>query len=605
MDILEFLENPDPYIYYDMDYLVHDIETTNKENGDARVEDNRMLLGVYYSGQDTELRSHGDIFSERFKEEIQDSIYVAHNAAFELGWMQRHGIQILDLLPWDTMIAEYILNLNKRVPLDLDSILKRRGLGGKESSVSLRIKAGICPSSLPVSKLQHYCGVDVVGTRDLFLTQLMEAEERGLLGVILTRCLLVPVIVGIKTTGMQLDVQRVRELEKKTVAELRETLTQMQEMKKGINFNSPTQLAEFLYSDLKLAEPTYRGKPSRNKPTKQFPDGLPKTDVDTISNLKPTNKRQRKFLELFTKYKQVNTRMSKYVTLFKTAVEKDGGRIRGNFNLAIANTLRLTSSRPNMTNFDRELKPMFTVSQPDAKIVERDFAQLEYRIAVALGNDEYGKQSIANNVDRHAFTRDTLLEAGHIFKTEDPEQYRQEAKGHTFKPLFAGTSGTPAEQTYYKKFMELHAGLAKVQAAWHHEVYTTRKLKTVTGLEFNFESAKMNHAGTLIKPDGRPVDQSLANYPIQYLSTGEIVPIALIFLRHRMRRELLQSKLVNTVHDSIIAEVLNGELDIYTQLSEQAMIKDTVNYLKQVYDFILDVPLEVDISISSHWGEKQ
>lgn len=602
MDIYRFLQSPDPNIYHELPAVSHDLETTNIDKGDARNEDNQLVLGVY--GSEDSYKLHQSTIPLELIEEVGDKIYVAHNAMFELSWMYRQGIDILNILPWDTCVAEYILTRNTGLPIDLDSCLQRRGLGGKESLVSKLIKSGVCPSTIPRKLLTTYCLVDTSKTYALYKAQLKEATERGLLGVILTRCLLLPVLVEMQFRGMYLDSNVVERVKTETIRDINRLNFEIADLSNGkeINWSSPQQVAEFIYTDLGFKELTRRGKVLRNKPSKKFPEGTPKTDVNTLAALKATNKRQRKFLEVYAALKKAETRLSKYVNLFTEAVEATGGILRCNYNTTIANTLRLTSSKPNFQNFDRELKCAFAARYPDWNINERDYAQLEYRIAVALAHDKYGIDSILNDVDRHAYTRDYLLEHGETFESDDPHEQRQDSKPRTFKPLFAGTTGTDAEKAYYAHFLELHEELAQVQAEWKREAYSERKQTTVTGLVFDWNNATMNRRGTLIKPDGRPIDQSVANYPIQYLATGEVVPIGLIYLRHSLKNELMESFIVNTVHDSIVSEVKPEESEKFNALSEYAMSKYTVKYLKEVYDFELCVPLDTEAKESPNWG---
>lgn len=133
-------------------------------------------------------------------------------------------------------------------------------------------------------------------------------------------------------------------------------------------------------------------------------------------------------------------------------------------------------------------------------------------------------------------------------------------------------------------------------------MYRNRKLRTVTGLVFYWEDAKFNRHGKLIRPDGRPVDQSVCNYPVQSLATADIVPIAVTYQWHLMKLADMKSFLVNTVHDSSITEVHPDEVDLYKEISEFAFTDKVLDYLKIVYGIDFNVPLEAECELNTHWA---
>ena len=107
------------------------------------------------------------------------------------------------------------------------------------------------------------------------------------------------------------------------------------------------------------------------------------------------------------------------------------------------------------------------------QIIEVDFAQLEFRTAVFLAQDKQGMEDIKNKIDVHKFTADVIGVS------------RQDAKAHTFKPLYGGTTGTDAEKKYYKTFAEKYKGITR----WHDELQsqaiTYKRVKQPTGRELS------------------------------------------------------------------------------------------------------------------------
>ena len=169
--------------------------------------------------------------------------------------------------------------------------------------------------------------------------------------------------------------------------------------------------------------------------------------------------------------------------------------------------------------------------------------------------------------------------------------------GNTFKPLYGGESGTKAEQAYYRAFKLKLYGITGAQEKWIATVVMEKKLTVGTGLTFYWPETAVSRTGYV------NTKRSICNYPVQYLATGEIIPIAVTHLWHRMHAANLRSFLVNTVHDSAITEQHPEEISIMNELSEVSFVKDTVRYLNVVYGINFDVPLEVESKTTTHWGK--
>ena len=93
---------------------------------------------------------------------------------------------------------------------------------------------------------------------------------------------------------------------------------------------------------------------------------------------------------------------------------------------------------------------------------------------------------------------------------------------------------------------------------------------------------------------------SIYNYPVQAFATAEIIPCALVCAWHRM--ENMQSFLVNTVHDSLIAELHPDEVSAWHKLSQQCLIEDTYSMISNLYGVKLTVPLGAGVKVGTHWG---
>lgn len=592
-----YLNPPDPTHFISEPWIVLDFETTNIDKGDSRNPLNRIVTtGIMREGHRAQVVDFdaGRLIPNR-------CLLVAHNAKFELGWLIRAGYDLSNVLVWDTMLAEYVIHGNKTVPLDLDSIAQRYGLAGKEKFVDACISGGVCPSEIPRHFLDRRVLTDVEQTSFIFQKQRELMRDMGLLPVMLTRAATTPVLAYIEREGMCLDPKRVKLAYDMTTQELAGVEDRLAAITGGINMRSGKQVAEFLYDKLGFDElRDRRGNPLRTN------GGARRTDKDAISMLKPTNAAQRQFLELKAKQAKLAHTLSSSLAFFQGVCEEYDGRFLGNFNQCRTKTHRLSSSGYKLTfrdgetrgvqfqNMERIYKMLFRPRGEGYIMVEADGSGLEFRIAADLCHDEQARADILNpDHDPHTFTATVINK---VLPDAVSKAMRTAAKRHTFKPLFStGKSGSPDEVAYYQEFKRRYAGITQTQEAWIAEVMRTGKLRIPSGL-ICYWNLKMTHSGFI---EG---SNEVRNLPIQSFATADIIPISLIYLFWRCRWTV-DARLVNTVHDSVVAEVAIADVPRYKELVVQAFLKDTPAYLKKVYDHDMFVPLGVGITAGPYWGE--
>lgn len=590
--------NPEVSKYDSENYVVLDFETTVLDKGSALNPRNSIVLAVWRRGP-AHIRGGGEDqvawtnefgLGELVRDIEEADFVVAHNAKFELQWLERCGLNLEEVLVWDTMIAEYVRGGNRWTwsQLSLESCAKRHFGTGKVSVISSMYKAGLCSTEIPASWLERYCRLDVSLTHRLMLAQRSVLRERGLLPVLYTRCILTPVLADIEKNGMMLDETEV--LNKKAEAEWRlgELQKELDALTHGINLNSTKQLREYLYQTLKFDE--VKVKKSGSWVPDRTGSDMEKADAATLDRLKATTDEQRKFLELYREYKSCWNELTKYLRKFAECVESDRGLLTAQFNQTNTQTHRLSSSGRDYStqfqNFPRAYKPLFLARQSGWLVGECDGAQLEFRVAAHLGRDPVALQDIVDGTDIHTVTADVIGVS------------RQEAKAHTFKPLYGGQSGTDDEKRYYQFFRDKYKGITETQQAWIDEVLETGKLKTEWGLLYYWPDTTMDRSGYVKNTT------SICNYPVQAFATAEIIPVALTSFWHRIRDEGLQMMIVNTVHDSIIVELPEEEVEDFHRLARQCLIDDVYPYLEQVYGVKLTVPLGCGVTTGSHWGSK-
>lgn len=652
----KFLADLDPNIYFSNNYVVLDFETDTAHGdfGNPIHPANQLLLVAYrlgsshpdYRGGRTYSHWGSEFDQARLLEAVQKADFiVAHHSKYELGWLRRIGLDLRKVLPFDTMLAEYVLlgnraagdEMMKGLSISLDMACRRRGLPIKDPVVDLMIKNGINPSRIPSSWLEGRCKQDVETTEAVFLSQREQLRESNRLPVLYTRCLLTPLLAAIEPEGMALDPAKVEAEYHRLVAELGDLNRQMAAMtqicKNGncasINWRSQKQVAEYLYDVLKFSElRKWDGTPKRTKPSKGAPEGKRKTDKKTLELLEKTARTdaQKEFVELRRKLGKVNAALTKNIEFFMGVIAEYGGVFYGEFNQANTATNRLSSSgiamqfqmfkdktgkklkkkKVQFQNMPRIYKSLLRAKRDGYLMGDFDGSQLEFRVAAFLGRDGQAFIDISNPAwDAHITSASYMvgktyeeLYAAWKAKEAWADEARTNAKPETFKPLYGGEFGTEVQMRWYQGFKERYVGIAHEQEKWAKEVGRTKQLITPWGLRFYWPFAKWDRSGRL------NVKTSVYNYPVQALATAEIIPIALVYFWHGLQVRGLSDycHLVNTVHDSVATEIHPDAVTEVTELAKDSFTTKVYGYLKKVYKLDFNVPLGIGIKIGTHWG---
>lgn len=648
-------------------WVTFDLETTNIEYGNPLHPDNRIVMVSWLEKGGKVLDFYGNIMECReFWEAVERADYlIAHNAKFEAGWFIRLGYDPTDKVWYDTLLAERVRAGNRRIPLNLGDTSARYGFKGKETRVDAQIKSGVCPSEIDPKYLRARCRRDVKTTAQVARKQMRLIYKRKLLPVALTRCLLAPVLAVYESQGMCLDKERVYEEYLEYTAKRKELQAELDAFTGGINLNSDDQKAQFLYGgglvekkekvqvgtykngnpkykteismvpdksrSLRFPEPKdAKGRVRRNKATKRWPDGRPKVDKHTMEWLKDRAKteEQRRFFALEKEFSRVDAALSKNLEFFKGVVDERAGCIfHGQFRQDVTATHRLSGrglpqkfgqfaneKSVQFQNMPRVFKRLFTSRDPDYYLVESDGSQLEFRVAAYLGQDAQAMADIDNpDFDAHVTSASVMNErkyeellAEYRGGDKSAKELRQLAKPDTFKPLYGGQKGTPEQERWYQEFQRRYADLYDVQCEWVEEVTSSDEGELVLpwGMRFYWDFYLHTMSGVpMDRREHKSIVPSVFNYPVQSLATAEIIPIAAVYLFHRVKREGLRVRFVNTVHDSVIAEVHKEDMDAYRKLVKKAFTSDVYLYLKLVYGLTFNVPLGCETGWGSHWSE--
>ncbi len=597
-----FLTDPERVfstLYRPNRYLALDFETTSIDKGSALNELNDIVLACWaiVESDGTVTRKHifGDQYSLReLEEDIRETDFiVAHNAKFELQWLKRCGLELRDVLVFDTMLAEWVIGGNryKISDLGLEASCLRYGLGTKLPLAGMMIKAGICPSTIPREWLLDYCYKDVELCQMLYEKQREVLKDERLFHLALTRNLTCACLADIEFNGCELDRDKVLAEYEKAVEEFTKIEHSLADFAGDTNLSSSKQLAVLLYEKLGFSPPL---DPRTKEPIKTK-GGKVATDVATLDKLTASTTDQRTFLDLYKRRNKLSALLTKTLEFCKGVVEEYDGKYMGILNQGFTDTHRLSSSgkplkfkahkKPKgiqLQNFPRELKFLFTAHNPDYLIAEADGSQLEFRVAAELGRDKVAYEEIIKGVDVHSITAKVLTEAG------EPTT-RQQAKASTFAPLFGGMGKTKAVKEYAEFFKKKYAGIAKTQKEWTLHVLNEGWLRTRFGMKFYWPGTRQGRSGYIDNTT------SIYNYPIQSTATAEIIPIALVHFWHRTRNT--RTVIWNTIHDSIGSRVHKDDKEEYERLSVQSMTHDVYRFLEKFYNVRMRVPLGVGIKL--------
>ena len=319
------------------------------------------------------------------------------------------------------------------------------------------------------------------------------------------------------------------------------------------------------------------------------------TSKDKIQQLIGTAKTHNKddavsFLQDYLRYSAIRSYLSTFVDGIGI-YSKDDGFLHATLTQSVTATGRFSGKEPNMQNMPRggtfPVKRVFVSRWKGGQICEADFAQLEFRTAAYLAQDEIAMEEINTGFDVHSYTAKVISDAGQ-------PTTRQQAKEHTFAPLFGATGygRSKAEEAYYIQFIDKYKGIA----AWHknlgEEAMRFNKITNVSGRQYAFPDISRRSNGSVTH------FTMIKNYPVQGFATGDVVPVVLNEMYKRL--EPMQSCLVNTVHDSTVIDIHPDEVDQVLGMVND-MNEGLTDLVESVYGIRMNVPLLLEAKIGPNW----
>ena len=319
------------------------------------------------------------------------------------------------------------------------------------------------------------------------------------------------------------------------------------------------------------------------------------TGKDNLDALIATAKNNRMgsaalFLADLKRLSAVSSYLSSFVDGIHTYTKPDG-YLHVGLTQHITATGRFSGRNPNMQNMPRgntfPVKKVFVSRWDGGYIMEADFAQLEFRTAAFLAQDKVAMEEINTGFDVHAYTAKVISDAGQ-------PTGRQDAKAHTFAPLFGATGygRSKAEAAYYEHFNKKYKGIAEWHKKLGDEAIRFNKITNVSGRQYAFPEVTRRSNGT---PSHFTM---IKNYPVQGFATGDVVPVVLNEMDARLNS--FQSCIVNSVHDSMVIDVHPNEKDQVLQIITD--INECLDSLiEQAYNVKMNVPLLLEAKIGPNW----
>ncbi|ENH97066.1 DNA polymerase I [Gracilibacillus halophilus YIM-C55.5] len=390
------------------------------------------------------------------------------------------------------------------------------------------------------------------------------------------------IVLGeMEATGVRLDQQRLTEMGD----ELKDRLQALEEeihqdAGETFNVNSPKQLGPILFEKLELPV------------IKKTKTGY-STSADVLEQLQGKHP----IIEKLLLYRQLKKLDSTYIDGLLRVVHEDTSKIHTRFNQALTQTGRLSSIDPNLQNIPirieegRKIRQAFIPSEKGWKMLAADYSQIELRVLAHIADDEKLKTAFQNDKDIHT---QTAMDVFHVTEDEVTSNMRRQAKAVNFGIVYGisdyGLSqnlGIPRKEakTFIDRYLQSYPGVKEymddiVQQAKHEGYVTTimkrrRYLPDITSRNFNMRSF---------------AERTAMNTPIQG-SAADIIKLAMIELDQRLKNEKLQARMLMQVHDELILEVPEKELDTLQQM--------VVEVMTNAVD--LRVPLTVDVSYGETW----
>jgi len=520
---------------------------------------------------------------ERLRPVIEDQniAKTAHNGKYDMMVLSQYGIELQNL-GFDTMIAAYLLGEKAlglkplafgKLGLEMTPITDLIGTGAKQVSMDY----------VDISLAGRYAcaDADIAGR----LTRLLEGElkEQGLWDLFADLEMpLVPVLLGMERNGVALDIDSLWAMSQSLGDRMMTVEAEIYNLVgHRFNINSTQQLGAVLFEELRL--------PGGRRTKSGY-----STDASVLEGLRGIHL----VIEPLLEYRQLAKLKSTYLDALPALINPKTGRVHTSFNQTGTATGRLSSSDPNLQNIPirgelgKQVRKAF-IAGDGRMLLAADYSQIDLRVMAHLSQDSHLMAAFHHDEDIHTATASEVFG---VSASEVTPDMRRVAKTVNFGVIY-GISDYGLEQAtelsreeasrFIHAYFEKHKGVREYVESTKRQARERGYVETVLGRrryipEINSSNAQVRAAA----------ERMAINMPVQGTS-ADIIKLAMIGIQREMDRRGLMAKMILQVHDELVFEVPEQELEQMKALVEEIM----------PYALDLNVPLKVELKVGSNWGE--
>ncbi|MBN1303290.1 MAG: DNA polymerase I [Anaerolineales bacterium] len=515
---------------------------------------------------------------------------VAHNIKYDYILLERYGLRVAPL-SFDTMLAEFLINPASRT-LGLKNLAMAR-LGEEMTKIETLVGSGKSQTSMAEVNIETaaaYAAADAevcLRLMPLLLDDLKRVEGQKLLDEI--EMPLVEVLAGMEMNGILLDLPFLEEMSQELQTRLEEIEKQVYDLVgKVFNLNSTQQLSEVLFSRLGLSPPDR---------TRKTTSGHYSTSADVLEAMRG----QHSVVDLILEHRELAKLKSTYVDALPDAINPGTGRVHTSYNQTGAVTGRIASSNPNLQNIPirtelgRRVRNGF-IAAPGNILLAVDYSQIELRIVAHMANDNAMLAAFRSGQDIHATTAAAIYD---VALDKVTREQRRHAKAINFGLIYGmspfGLTRTTdltlseAENfvaAYFRQFPGVKKYLDNTRKLAADQGYVA----TLLGRRRYFPALQTNMNRNLKNREEREA----INAPVQG-TAADIMKIAMLHIPVVLKKAGLHGRMLLQVHDEIVLECPQQELEPSVRLVQHAM--------ETAYQ--LEIPLSTEARWGKRWGEMQ
>jgi len=564
-----------------------DLETTSLNPIDAKIvgislsvkEDNAYYIPFMKPGE--LFQSDSKKILNKISDIFNSSSYklIGQNLKYDLLILKRYNVNI-DNIYFDTYIAESLIS-SERTSYKLDN-LSIEYLGYKmqpiEELIGENKKEQILMSEVPVNQVCIYACEDADVVLKIYKNQKKILEDMELENIFYNiEIPLIKVLIDMEYNGLFIDTNKINSLSNDIKRKLRKISKKIfSYADKEFNINSPKQLSEVLFDDLKLKEIKKRS---------------------TASNVLQVLKNHHPIAVELLEYRHLNKLVNTYLDTLPTFVNNSTDRVHTTFNQAIVSTGRLSSNKPNFqnipikTDIGKEIRKAFIPQNDNHYIYSFDYSQIELRILTHFTNEIELLKAFNNKEDIH------LRTASLIFGVEEEDvdyDKRQIAKTINYSILYgAGPFRISQElKIPIKDASEIIKNYFKSYPKIKNYIDSTIEFGEKNGFvrTLNGRQRKVSNIYSSNKNVVEAEKRAMINMPIQGTSS-ELIKIAMINISEIFKEKRMNSKMILQIHDELLFEVPENELEIVAEIVTVQMEQAIA----------LNVPIKVDSNYGNSW----